>query len=90
MKGDDVCDMLEHYFQLSLTEHQKNRVRKAIKGDTTTNRPALNMTPAQVEQLTAEHDEIDDMINAFEKKGAPLVQTPFSSIDFKDMVGKLV
>jgi len=89
MKGDDVCDMLEHYFQLSLTEHQKNRVRKAIKGDTTTNRPALNMTPAQVEQLTAEHDEIDDMISAFEKKGAPLVQTPFSSIDFKDMVGKL-
>lgn len=89
MKGDDVCDMLEHYFQMELNEIQKNRVRKAIKGDALTNRPALNMTPAQIEQFTAEHDDINDMIAALEKKGAPLVQTPFSSIDFKDMGKKM-
>mmetsp|Transcript_27572 Transcript_27572/g.67054 ORF Transcript_27572/g.67054 Transcript_27572/m.67054 type:complete len:882 (+) Transcript_27572:118-2763(+) len=89
MKGDDVCDMLEHYFQMKLNELQKTRVRKAIKGDSITNRPALNMTPAQIEQLTAEHDGIEEMIVALEKKGAPLVETPFSSIDFKDMAKKM-
>jgi len=89
MKGDDVCNMLEHYFQLSLNEFQKTRVRKAIKGNTDINQPALNLTPAQVEQFTAEHDEIDDMINALEKKGAPLVEPPSSSDyeeDLKDML----
>merc|ERR1712038_682793 len=85
MKGDDVCDMLEHYFQLSLNEFQKARVRKAIKGNTDSNRPALNLTPAQVEQLTAEHDDIDDMINALEKKGAPFVNPSSSSEDDKDL-----
>jgi hypothetical protein len=31
----------------------------------------LNLTPAQVEQLTVEHDELDDMIGAMEKMGRP-------------------
>jgi len=28
----------------------------------------LNLTPAQIEQLAAEHDEINDMISALEEK----------------------
>ena len=73
MHGDDVNDMLEHYFQMELNNVQKNRVRHAVQGDVMLGRPALNLTPAQVEQLTAEHDDIEDMIVALEEKGAPLV-----------------
>lgn len=76
MSGDDVCDMLEHYFQLSLTECQKDRVRSAVRGDVKSNRPALHLTPAQVEQLTAEYDDIKDMITALEEKSAPIVAAP--------------
>jgi SpoVK/Ycf46/Vps4 family AAA+-type ATPase len=76
MSGDDVCELLEHYFQIALEASQKSRVRHAIKGDQLLNMPALNLTPAQVEQLTAEHDEIEDMITALEEKGSPLATLP--------------
>ena len=76
MHGDDVNDMLEHYFQMELSEDQKSRVRHAVQGDAKLGRPALKLTPAQVEQLTAEHDEIEDMISALEEKTAPLVPQP--------------
>jgi hypothetical protein len=34
-------------------------------------RGRLNLTPAQVEQLTAEYEDVEDMILALEEKGAP-------------------
>lgn len=73
MRAEDVCNMLEHYFQLELKGIQKARVRSVIQGDGTAQRPALNLTPAQVEQLTAEHDDIEDMITALEAKGKPII-----------------
>jgi len=76
MQGDDVCNMLEHYFQLSLEECQKERIRSAISGDVTSSGLALNLTPAQVEQFAAEHDDIEDMISALEEKSAPIVSPP--------------
>jgi chaperone BCS1 len=71
MQGSDVISMLEHYFQVILTEDQRNRVEVAITGDGF-NHPQVRMTPAQVEQMTAEHDEIEDMIQALEAKSHPM------------------
>jgi hypothetical protein len=61
--------MLEHYFQVELSNEQRARLKNAI--DPRKGKPHLNLTPAQVEQLTAEHEEIDDMLTALEKKGMP-------------------
>ena len=68
-----AAEMLEHYFQLPLSETQKERARRAAKGGALLGRPRLNLTPAQVEQITAEHDGIKEMIKALEEKAAPLV-----------------
>jgi len=75
MGSDDVIRMLEHYFQLKLDGLQKDRVHRAVKGDGTSTRPALRLTPAQVEQLTAEYDDIEGMIGALEEKGKPIIVT---------------
>lgn len=71
MQGSEVVSMLSHYFQVTLTNDQRNRVEVAINGDGI-NHPQVRMTPAQVEQLAAEHDEIEDMIQALEAKSHPL------------------
>jgi len=44
------------------------RVDTVINGDPLIGKPQLNLTPAQVEQLAAEHDEIEDMLRAMEEK----------------------
>jgi len=75
MEPNDVVLMLEHYFQLKLDGIQKERVRKAVKGDGTSKHPSLRLTPAQVEQLTAEYDDIEGMIGALEEKGKPIIVT---------------
>jgi chaperone BCS1 len=69
MDGSQVILMLEHYFQLSSlsTEHQI-RVENVVKGNRGEGRPGVNLTPAQVEQLAAEHDGIDEMVRALEEK----------------------
>lgn len=66
MDPDEVILMLGHYFQEELTQAQRTRLELAIEGP-----PRLNLTPAQIEQLTAEHDTIDDMIAALEEKSRP-------------------
>lgn len=69
MQAPDIIQMLEHYFQAELSNNQRIRVHEAIHGNPVAHRPALNLTPAQVEQLAAEHDELDDMVRALEEKG---------------------
>ena len=59
MASEDVIKMLEHYFQISLTEQQKKHVNIAV-------RYPSRMTPAQIEQLAAENDKIEDMLAALE------------------------
>jgi mitochondrial chaperone BCS1 len=66
MRPDDVVCMLELYFQTELTEDQKTRVHKVICTDQEGN-VGVNATPAQIEQLAAEHDRLDDMMDALEK-----------------------
>ena len=53
MEAPDVVAMLEHYFQTTLDDLQKTRVAAAMMGDG--QRPQLKLTPAQIEQMTAEH-----------------------------------
>ena len=68
MTSDDVIQMLEHYFQLALTEQEKLRIQNAIECTHMEGKRQLNLTPAQVEQYAAEHDDIEDMISLFEEK----------------------
>ena len=69
MAVPDVASMLEHYFQTSLTESQFRRLEKIIVGDIRVGKSKLDLTPAQVEQLAAEHDELDEMIDAMDAMG---------------------
>lgn len=66
-----ATSMIEHYFQCELDEEQRLRVRNAINGSDEKGCAAIHMTPAQIEQLAAEHDEVDAMIEALEEKGRP-------------------
>ena len=64
MAAIDVIEMLEHYFQVTLTGEQRDRVNKIVTG-------RLEITPAEVEQLTAEYDDADAMLFALEEKVQP-------------------
>ncbi|CAJ1938074.1 unnamed protein product [Cylindrotheca closterium] len=68
MSGDDIIAMMEHYFQETLTKSQAALVRVAVHGPSIATPPVLKLTPAQVEQLAAEHDVLDDMIADICKK----------------------
>eukprot|EP00980_Cylindrotheca_fusiformis_P020106 scaffold7176_cov134-Cylindrotheca_fusiformis.AAC.3 len=71
MAAADIVCMLEHYFQTTLDISQVSRVTECVNGNSS--QPAssppsmLKLTPAQVEQMAVEHDEVDDMICALEK-----------------------
>ncbi|KAL3941708.1 MAG: hypothetical protein SGBAC_003988 [Bacillariaceae sp.] len=67
MGAHDTIAMLEHYFSSSLTKSQADLILEAIDGPTKSISSApllLKLTPAQVEQLAVEHDDLDDMIAA--------------------------
>lgn len=67
MEAEDVIEMLNHYFQdEELTDSHRQRVMVAINDNGSQTR--LNLTPAQVEMLCAEHDFIEDMIQKLEEK----------------------
>jgi SpoVK/Ycf46/Vps4 family AAA+-type ATPase len=78
MRAADVICMLEHYFQTQLDNRQVMRLEEAINGressSSGTGVPVLKLTPAQVEQMAAEHDELDCMIAAIEKLNPALVK----------------
>lgn len=71
MSAPHVVAMMEHYFQGALQVDQAQRVKNAIQGDDNMGLPSLNLTPAQVEQMAAEHDEVEDMVLALELLGLP-------------------
>jgi len=74
-----AASMMEHYFQTTLSKAQRDRLRAAINGDDAKGFASMNLTPAQVEQLAAEHDEVDAMLAALERKasvGGPLARPP--------------
>jgi hypothetical protein len=57
MHPAEIISMVSHYFQAELNTQQKNQIQNL----------RTTFTPAVVEQLTAEHDSLDDMIDALEK-----------------------
>jgi len=69
MKAPDIINMLELYFQTTLQAEEIERVEDAI-GTDLEGEPRLELTPAQIEQLAAEHDTLDDMIAAMEAKSS--------------------
>lgn len=63
MSSEDVIQMLEHYFPITLTDKEKVRVDTAI-------RAPLYVTPAQIEQIAAENDEIEEMLAVLEARAS--------------------
>jgi hypothetical protein len=61
---EDLVRMMEHYFQVpsTLDENQLCRL-KAVMEDS----PGLQLTPAQVEQMACEYEEVDEMIEGLEE-----------------------
>ena len=70
MALEDLVRMVEHYFQTILNDAQVGRLKAALNGDTTSGDSSkpLKLTPAHVEQMTSEFDELEDMIVAIENK----------------------
>ena len=83
MGGPDAISMMEHYFQTTLTDQQKERV-VAIFDD------RLNMTPAELEQMSAEHDELAEMLISLEGRAgihsSPSVATITAASSFASTV----
>ena len=87
MKWHNVVDMINHYFQLKedggegLSDLFAARVRDAILGDDAKGIPGLELTPAQVEQLSAENDTVEEMIQALERKAPSVTNEIFGTSD---------
>jgi chaperone BCS1 len=75
MAAIDLIEMLEHYFQSTLDAEQRVRVEKVISGG------RLKVTPAQIEQLTVEYEDVEDIILDLDKKGRPLVSSSTARFD---------
>ena len=60
MAREDVKQMLEHCFQTKLSDDQAKCVDRLFERE----KSSVMMTPAQVEQLAAEHDSLEDMVHA--------------------------
>jgi hypothetical protein len=60
MHPADIISMVSHYFQTELNTQQKNQIQNL----------RTTFTPAVVEQLTAEHESVDEMIAALARRSA--------------------
>jgi chaperone BCS1 len=68
METPDIVQMLELYYQSSLSSQQVAKIRAAVEGGNGDAKSTLKLTPAQIEQLAAEHDDLDEMIRVMEGK----------------------
>jgi hypothetical protein len=56
--------MVEHYFKIPMTDQQLLRLETALSSP-----PGVaDLTPAEVEQLCAEYDDINDFLDALEER----------------------
>ena len=60
--------MLKHYFQETMSDSQISRVIHAVEEQ------KVELTPAQVEQIAAEHESIESMVTAIEDSARPKIQ----------------
>jgi len=68
MVEEDVVLMVEHYFQTKLDKGQVKRVTKAINGSTGRFPRPLRLSPAEIEQMSCEFEEVEELIDAIENK----------------------
>jgi len=73
MESAEMVEMIEHYFQTVLTKDQVERVRRVLVGIPPETTSKLKLTPAQVEQMTAEHEDVEAMVVSLEKKARLLI-----------------
>eukprot|EP00437_Effrenium_voratum_P023664 CAMPEP_0181412176 /NCGR_PEP_ID=MMETSP1110-20121109/8285_1 /TAXON_ID=174948 /ORGANISM="Symbiodinium sp., Strain CCMP421" /LENGTH=649 /DNA_ID=CAMNT_0023534877 /DNA_START=37 /DNA_END=1983 /DNA_ORIENTATION=- len=69
MVGEQACKMIAHYFQQELEEELISRICMLMGGGPETK--ALEITPARLEQLCAEHDEVKALCESLEQLAAP-------------------
>lgn len=65
LECEDLIKMLEHYFQVEVEECLISKLKEAVSGPN-----AIKLTPAQVEQMACEYDEIEDIVSAIESMKA--------------------
>ncbi len=63
LRSVDLISMIEHYFQTTLDDNYVNRLKLAIDVP-----PLLKFTPAQIEQMACEFEDVEDMVKAVEEK----------------------
>merc|ERR1711966_315142 len=76
MQGEQASMMVGHYFQKKVEEADCERISSLVDG--VHGRPALDITPARLEQLCSEYDTIDTLCDALQKlsmEGAPTNMT---------------
>jgi len=64
IQAPEAKEMVQHYFQIPMSSGQYHRLEMAL----TAPHGAGEFTPAEVEQLCAEYDEIDDFLSALEER----------------------
>ncbi|CAE7475028.1 unnamed protein product, partial [Symbiodinium microadriaticum] len=64
LQAPEAKEMIEHYFKSPLSDSQWKRLETALGSP-----PGMaDFTPAEVEQLCAEYDEVDDFLDALEER----------------------
>ncbi|CAE7721034.1 unnamed protein product [Symbiodinium sp. CCMP2592] len=64
MVGHQACNMVAHYFQQEVSSEMQERLTLLLDGGVESK--ALEITPARLEQLCAEHDTAEDLCAALE------------------------
>lgn len=73
MAPKESCQMVAHYFQSKLPANLESRLMNAIEGDDSLRLPALNFTPAQLEQMCAEFETLETLVAHVEGLAMPQV-----------------
>jgi len=68
MVDQDVVLMMEHYFQIKLDTDQVKRINRTMNSKGLLTGSYLKLSPAEVEQMASEFEDVEDMIVAIENK----------------------
>jgi len=70
MVDKDVVLMMEHYFQIKLDTDQVKRINKAMNDKGLLTGSSLKLSPAEVEQMASEFEDVENMIVTIENKAS--------------------
>jgi len=71
MAPRESCQMVGHYFQKEMPRDLALRLEQAISGDDALRLPGLNFTPAQLEQMCAEFEDLEELVSHIEGLAMP-------------------